>query len=123
MRGSSPRMTTVPRAVLNWRRHRPRPLRAAQALERLRHSEHAEIVEAAADDLHADRKTAATNAAMYRDGRIFRHVPRHGVADVLERLVGIVYRRGYLGCEIHHWRHRRDHIVDIGKQLCRRRSN
>jgi len=31
-------------------------LRTAQALERLRHSEHAEIVEAAADNLHPDRK-------------------------------------------------------------------
>src|SRR6202023_1782828 len=33
------------------RRRRPRLLRSPQALERLRHPEHAEIVEAAADDL------------------------------------------------------------------------
>src|SRR5258707_14975898 len=42
--------------TLRWRA-RPRPLRAPQALERLGHSEHAEIVEAAADDLDADRET------------------------------------------------------------------
>ena len=34
----------------------PRLLRAAQAFERLRHAEHAEVVKATADDLHADRK-------------------------------------------------------------------
>src|SRR5882757_5785650 len=76
-----------------FRRRRPRPLRAAQALERLRHSEHTEIVEAAADNLHADRKTAGAKAAVDRGRRIFRHVPRHGVSDVLERPFGIVDRR------------------------------
>src|SRR4051812_41109858 len=38
------------------RRHRPRLLRAAQAIERLGHAEYAEIVKTAADDLNADRK-------------------------------------------------------------------
>jgi hypothetical protein len=39
-------------------RARPRPLRTPHGLERLCHGEHAEIVEAAADDLDADWKTA-----------------------------------------------------------------
>src|SRR5258705_5610890 len=54
------------------RRARPRPLRTAHGLERLRHGQHAEIVEAAADDLDADRKTACAKAAIDRSGRIFR---------------------------------------------------
>src|SRR5258708_15011479 len=112
MRGSSPRMTiSASRAVLIFRRHRPRSLRPAQGLERLRHSEYAEIVEAAADDLHADRKTAGVKAAVDRHGWIFRHVPRHGVADVFEWLVGIVDRGGQLGFEVHHRRYRRNQIV------------
>src|ERR1700680_4506256 len=65
-----------------WRA-RPRPLRAPQGFERLRHSKYAEIVEAAADDLHADRKSTFAEAAVDRHRRIFRHVPRHRVADVL----------------------------------------
>ena len=51
-------------------------------------------------------------AAVDRDRRILRHVPGHGVADVLERPVGIVDRGGELGGKIHHRRHRRNHIVD-----------
>src|SRR6202049_1732332 len=103
MRGSSPRMTIRVRyAVLTLRRPRPRPLPATQALERLRHAEHAEIVEAAADDLDADRKAPGAEAAIDRGGRVFRHVPRHGVGDVLERPVGIVGWRGEFGGEIHH---------------------
>jgi len=39
---------------------RPRPLRAAQGLKRLGHAEYADVVEAAADDLHADRKPWAS---------------------------------------------------------------
>src|SRR3984893_6030391 len=65
----------------NLRRLRPRLRRPPQALERLGHAEHAEIVEAAADDLHADRKAAFAEAAVDRGGRIFRHVPGHGIAD------------------------------------------
>jgi hypothetical protein len=61
---------------------------ARASLERLRYAEHAEVVEAAADDLNADRKAAFAEAAVDRGGRIFRHVPRHGVADVLERFCG-----------------------------------
>src|SRR5437899_12060626 len=105
MAGTSPAMTDS----LNHhfaRRARPRPLRTAQALERLRHAEHAEIVEAAADDLHADRKSAVAKAAVDRHGGIFRHVPRHSVADMLERFCGIVDRGGEFGREIHHRRHR-----------------
>src|SRR6478752_5250726 len=49
------------------RRRGPRPLRAAQAFEGLGHAEHAEIVEAAADDLHADRETLGVVAAIDRD--------------------------------------------------------
>src|ERR1700720_1010759 len=100
MRGSSPRMTvSICRAVLFLRRHRPRLLRPAQALERLGHAEHADIVEAAPDNLHADRKTAFTEAAIDRGRRIFRHVPGHSVADVLERICGIVDRGGEFGRE------------------------
>src|SRR5215218_8979657 len=39
------------------RRRGPRPLRAAQGFEGFGHAEHAEVVEAAADDLDADRET------------------------------------------------------------------
>src|SRR5215470_8889656 len=45
--------------------------------------EHAEIVEAAADNLYADREAVGVVAAVDRHGRVLRHVPRHGVADVL----------------------------------------
>src|SRR3954469_16792379 len=93
-------------ATLFRRRDRPRLLRAAQAFERLGHAEHAEIVEAAADDLHADRETFAVVTAIERDRGIFGHIPRHGKADVLERLVGVVDRRGEFGREVHDWRHR-----------------
>src|SRR6202451_4785207 len=90
MAGTSPAMTVFGDRVL-LRRRRPRLLRPAQALERLRHREHAEIVEAAADDLDADRKTLGAKTAIDRDSRIFRHVPRHCIGDVLERFCGIVY--------------------------------
>src|ERR1700681_1681401 len=114
MRGSGPRMTiSVRRAVLLLRRTGPRLLRPAQALERLRHAEHAEIVEAAADDLDADRKALGAKTAIDRDSRIFRHVPRHGVADVLERFCGIVYGGSAFGSEIHYRRHRRDDVIEI----------
>src|SRR5215470_8808402 len=79
--------------VLLLRRRRPRLLRAAQAFEGLGHCQHAAVVEAAADDLHADRETRRVISAIDRDGRILRHVPGHGVSDMLERLVGIVDRR------------------------------
>src|SRR5690348_8395882 len=83
-----PGMTTV---RLVGRRRRPRPLRAAQALERLGHAEHADVVEAAADDLDADGKTLNIEAAVDGDGGVLRHIPRYGIADVLEwphRVVG-----------------------------------
>src|ERR1700746_1828336 len=82
--GTSPAMTTLIEK-LPLRRVRPRFLRAAQALERLGHCQHAEIVEAAADDLHADREALGVIAAIDRHGGIFGHVPWHRVADVLER--------------------------------------
>src|SRR6185295_19982133 len=53
-----------------WRRG-PRPLRAAQAFEGLGHAEHAEVVEAAANDLHADRKALGVVTAIDRDRRVF----------------------------------------------------
>ena len=59
-------------------------------------------------------------AAIDRDGRVLRHVPRHGVADVLERLCGIVERGGEFGREVHHRRYRRDHIIEIAEQFCGR---
>src|ERR1700760_3958060 len=76
MRGSSPRMTIedVERLLL-LRRARPWLLRAAQAFKRLGHREHAEIVKAAADDLHADRESLRVITAVDRHGRILRHVP------------------------------------------------
>src|SRR4051812_30327705 len=80
--------------TLYLRRRRPRLLRPAQSLECLRDPQHADVVEAAADDLHADRKTFCVVAAVDRGRRILRHVPGHGVADVLERLFGIVDRGG-----------------------------
>jgi hypothetical protein len=42
------------------RRAGPRLLRPAQALKSLGHAKHADIVKAAADDLHADGKTLAS---------------------------------------------------------------
>src|SRR5215475_10552054 len=79
----------------------PRLLRAAQSLEGLGHGEHAEIVEAAADNLYADREAVGVVAAVDRHGRVLRHVPRHGVADVLEGLVGIVDWGSELRIEFH----------------------
>src|SRR5258707_15745008 len=106
MRGSSPRMTAGKRgAILLLRRDRPRLLRAAQALERLGHAEHAEIVKALSDDLHADRKALFVVAAIDRGGRVLRHVPRHRVGDVLERFEGIVEWRGEFGRKIYHRRY------------------
>src|ERR1700732_4794537 len=72
------------------RHPRPRPLRVSQAFERLGHAEHADVVEAAPDDLYADRKALRVITPVDRDGRVFGHVPRHGVADVFERSAGIV---------------------------------
>src|SRR5258708_1700094 len=124
MRGSSPRMTVSSLlTVLTFRRALPRPWRTAQALERLGNAEHAEIVEAAADDLHADRKSARAKAAVDRNGGIFRHVPRHSVADMLERFCGIVDRGGEFGGEIHYRRHWRNHVIEIGEQFCRCRPD
>src|SRR6266403_6316974 len=80
MAGTSPAMTAS-ELFLRWRG--PRPLRAAEAFERLGHAEHAEIVEAAADDLHADREALRVITAIERDRGIFGHIPRHGIADVL----------------------------------------
>src|SRR5258708_11606253 len=94
MAGTSPAMTG---SELFLRRRRPRPLRTAQAFERLGHAEHAEVVEAAAHDLHADRETLLVVAAIDRGGRVLRHVPRHGVADVLKRFCRVVDRGGELG--------------------------
>src|SRR5215813_5030147 len=74
-------------APLLPRRRRPGPLRAAEALERLGHCEHADVVEAAADDLHADGKALCVVSAIDGDGGVFRHIPWYGVADVLEGLV------------------------------------
>src|SRR2546430_17640566 len=113
MAGTSPAMTGFIEPSF-CRRAGPWPLRAAQAFERLRHAKHAVIVEAAADDLHADRKSAFAKAAIDRHGRIFRHVPRHGVADMLERFCGIVYPGSEFGREIHHPRHRRNQVSEIG---------
>src|SRR6185312_8175738 len=117
MAGSSPAMTAAVMPSL-LRRRRPRPLRAAQALERLGHAEQAEIVEAAADNLHADRKTLFVITAIDGDGRVLCHIPWHGIADVLERLVGIVDRCGELGREVHDRRYRRDHVVKFVEQFC-----
>ena len=50
------------------------------------------LLEAAADDLDADRKALLVIAAVDRQRRILRHIPRHGKADVLERLCRIVER-------------------------------
>src|SRR5215468_710490 len=87
------------RGVLPLRRAWPRSLRIAQAFEGLTEREHADVVEAAADDLHADRKAVLVIGAVDGEGRIFRHVPRHGVADVLERLFGIVEGGSVFGRE------------------------
>src|SRR5215471_14359541 len=103
--------------VLRLRRARPRPLRTAQAFESLTEREHADVVEAAADDLHADRKAVLVIAAVDGEGRIFRHVPRHGVADVLERLFGIVEGGSVFGREADNRRDRRDDIVQVAKEL------
>src|SRR5262245_316326 len=100
MRGASPRMTTMLSSLL--RRLGPRRLLTAQALERLSHRQHAKVVEAASDDLHADRKAVLIVAAIDRERRVFRHVPRHRVADVLERFVGIVERRSKFRRKIHY---------------------
>src|SRR5215469_16547897 len=104
MAGTSPAMTM--QLFFGW--CRPRPLRATQALERLRHRQHAEVVKAAADDLHANRKALGVVATIDRYRRILGHIPRHGVADMLERLVGIVDGRSELGAEIDDGRDRRN---------------
>src|ERR671921_386428 len=93
------RVSTSPGFGLSDRRSRPRPLRSSQGLKRLRHSEHAEVVEAAADDLYSDWKALLVIATIDRDGGVFRHVPRNGIGDVLERFFGIVERGGEFGGE------------------------
>src|SRR5437868_228814 len=79
--------------ALIFRRLWPRPLRAAHGLEGPRHSQHADVVEAAADNLHADRETRLVITAIDRERGVFRHIPRHRVADMLERFCRIVDRR------------------------------
>src|SRR5215813_14854886 len=98
-------MTTCAETLL-LRRRGPRLLRAAQAFKRLGHGEHADVVEAAADDLHADREAVIVVSAIDRHGRVLRHVPGHGEADMLERLLGIVEGGGELRREVHYWRDR-----------------
>src|SRR3954471_22482352 len=61
---------------------RPGPLRLAHLLERTRHLQHAEVVEAPARDLQPDRQARVRVAAVDRGGRLLRHVEGHGEADV-----------------------------------------
>src|SRR4051794_22931576 len=86
MAGTSPAMTEKLFLRGGW----PGFLRPAQALKSLGRAEHADIVKTAADDLHADREAVLVVAAIDGDGRVLRHIPRHGKADVLERLCRIV---------------------------------
>src|SRR3954471_1920455 len=97
--------------LLAYRRNWPRPLLAAQTFEGLGKSEHADIVEAAADDLQADWKALGIVAGIDRDRRVLRHVPRHGVSDVLERRLRIVDGGGELRRKLHAGRRRRDDVV------------
>src|SRR5580692_699754 len=78
----------------------PRPRRAgAHRLEGGSDAQHAEIVEAAADNLHADRQALVAIAAIDRERRLLRHVEGDGEADMRKRIERIVTRRGKLGGE------------------------
>ena len=70
------------------RRLRPVRDRPARGFPGLRELQHAEIVEAAADDLQADRQPGCRVAGIDRHGRLLGHVGRHREADVLERALG-----------------------------------
>ena len=72
------------RGIFDARRQRPGPLRAAQGLPGAAQAQHAEIVEALADDLQADRQALAGVARVHRSGGLLRHVEGDRVADVLE---------------------------------------
>src|SRR5579872_3541972 len=122
LRGAATKQSRLlPRSTLSTIRHaRPRPLRAPQAFKRLAHAEHTEIVEAAADNLHADRKARCVVSAIDQIGGIFRHVPWNRVSDMLERAFGIVEGSGEFGVKFHHRRDRRNHVIQIGKELCGR---
>ena len=73
-------------------RLRPIRDRAARGFPCLGKIQHAMIVEAAADDLHADRQAGLRERRIDRDRRLLGEIPRHREADVLERVLGIVAR-------------------------------
>src|SRR5580704_2400417 len=76
----------------------PRPYRAgAHRLEGGSDAQHAEIVEAAADNLHADRQALVTIAAIDRHDRLLRHVEGDSETDVGKGIERIVARRRKLG--------------------------
>src|ERR1043165_3817196 len=85
--------------IRSVRRLRPVHDRSARGLPGLRHAEHAVIVEAAAADLHADRQAGRGECGVDRDGWLLGEIPRHRKADVLERMLGSVARRGPVGGE------------------------
>ena len=101
-------------------RLRKRRQRRAQLLPEPRQPQHAEIVEAAAGDLQADRQALRRHPGRHRDRRLVRHIRRQSEADMLEGPGRIVDRRGQLRRIARHRRNRRDHEIE-GRALLQRR--
>src|SRR5262249_3360754 len=89
--------TTGHPAPRSFWRLRPCPLWAPGRLEPACQPQDAEIVEAAAGNLQADRLALTGIAAVDRSGRLLAHVVGHGEGDVLERPRHVVGRRLPLG--------------------------
>src|ERR1043165_2467874 len=101
--------------ALVWRlRPADRPARALPGLGEL---EHAVIVEAPPDDLHAHRQARAGECRIDRYRWLLGEIPRHGEADVLERMFRVVARGGSLGRKRRDRRGRRDDVVEFAEQL------
>ena len=95
-------------------RRRLRPgARCAQAhrLEGRGNAQHAEIVEAAADDLQADRQALVAVPAIDRRRRLLRHVEGDRAADVRKGIERIFAWRGDLGRKRRDRRRRQDHEI------------
>ena len=75
------------------RRRRPVRDRAARGLPGFRELEHAVIIVAPANDLHADRQPCRRERRVDRHGRLLGEIPRHRETDVLERTLRIVAGR------------------------------
>src|SRR5215207_7108540 len=109
--GTGPAMTTEIARSYHLQL-RPGPPVRAHRLPGVREPQHADIVEAAADDLETDGQSRRREARIDGGGRLVRHVQGDRVADMLERFLRIVDGRCQLRRIGDAGRHRRDYEVE-----------